>query len=150
MAGSRFVFIQGIHGLSGVPVAWGRVPNRIAAGRPRPNAALILPKCLSSFFPVSPTTRPFQIVAAGLSALRCCFLLPKLAIFGELLPRGRRTGPLAARWRALGVRVGRNHPAHRADRAIMLMYQSRAVAESLRARRVAGPATARGEGRPDR
>lgn len=139
---SRFVFMQGILSYL-VSLAWGAflIVSLLAAataGGPDyfPDAYQL--------FPVFPDDRTHQIVALAIG-VGGLLLLPKLAIFVESLATQRATG-FGGTLRAF-VSVLSETLLTAMIAPLMLMYQSRAVAEVLSGRDGGWPATARGEGR---
>ncbi len=139
---SRFVFVQGILSYI-VSVAWGAflIVSLLAtatAGAPNyfPDAYQL--------FPVFPDDKTTQIVAlaCGVGGL---LLLPKIAILLESLVTGRSAAFGGRRRSALSVLAETLLTALIAP--LMLMYQTRAVAEVMSGRDGGWPATARGEGR---
>ena len=139
---SRFVFVQGILSYL-VSLAWGAflivsMLSAATAGTPNyfPNSYQL--------FPVFPDDRTFQIIAlaVGVGGL---LLLPKLAIFAESVAV-RRTAGFGGAGRAFASVLSETLLTALIA-PLMLMYQSRAVAEVLSGRDGGWPATARGEGR---
>jgi len=139
---SRFVFVQGIMAYL-VSVAWGAflIVSLLAAAT---NASPDYFPNAYQLFPVFPDDKTFQIVALafGIGGL---LLLPKLAIFGEASATGRAKG-FGGALRALGS-VLSEILLTALIAPVMLMYQSRAVAEVFAGKDGGWPATARGEGR---
>jgi membrane glycosyltransferase len=139
---SRFVFIQGITAYL-VSVAWGAflIVSLLAAAT---NASPDYFPNAYQLFPVFPDDKTFQIVALAFG-IGVLLLLPKLAIFGEAAATGRARG-FGGALRALGS-VLAEILLTALIAPIMLMYQSRAVAEVFAGKDGGWPATARGEGR---
>lgn len=139
---SRFVFLQGILSYT-VSLAWGAflIVSLLAAataGTPDyfPDAYQL--------FPVFPDDRTHQIVALAIG-VGGLLLLPKLAIFLESVATRRAYGFGGILRAFASVLAETLLTAFIAP--LMLMYQSRAVAEVLAGRDGGWPATARGEGR---
>ncbi len=139
---SRFVFVQGILSYL-VSLAWGAflivsMLSAATAGAPNyfPDAYQLFPKF--------PDDKTFQVIAlaVGVGGL---LLLPKLAIFAESVA-ARRTSGFGGTARAFASVLSETLLTALIA-PLMLMYQSRAVAEVLSGRDGGWPATARGEGR---
>lgn len=139
---SRFVFVQGILSYL-VSVAWGAfliVSLLATATAANPN---YFPNAYQ-LFPVFPSDRTFQIIALAVGVMGL-LLLPKLAIFVESVAV-RRSATFGGGLRAF-VSVLTETLLTALIAPIMLMYQTRAVAEVLSGKDGGWPATARGEGR---
>ena len=139
---SRFVFFQGILSYL-VSLAWGAflIVSLLAA------ATAGVPDYFPDayqLFPVFPDDRTHQIVALAIG-VGGLLLLPKFAIFVESVISRRARG-FGGAGRAF-VSVLSETVLTALIAPLMLMYQSRAVAEVLSGHDGGWPATARGEGR---
>ena len=139
---SRFVFVQGILSYL-VSVAWAAFLIASALATVTASSPDYFPMAYQ-LFPVFPDDRTTQIVAlaVGVGGL---LLLPKFTILAESVLTGRAAG-FGGAGRAAGSVVA-EILVTALIAPLMLMYQSRAVAEVFSGRDGGWPATQRGEGR---